>query len=149
MRGIGGGPTGRGGGGGGWRHKICMGGRVGLGGRRPDPGLLVPDASRQQAETRRITGFRQVITSGILPCLWTNKTRPLNSLLPKFGKPEPKKLNPSSCSWVPRVLGSCERLVSPRTSYTAPPPTPPRYDVLHFRSAPEGYPLLSGNPHKT
>ena len=27
-----------------------MGGRVGLGGRRPDPGLLVPDASRQEAE---------------------------------------------------------------------------------------------------
>ena len=47
---IGGGPTGRGGGGGGGVTKFCMGGRVGLGGRRPDPGLLVPDASRQEAE---------------------------------------------------------------------------------------------------
>ena len=49
LQGIGGGPTGRGGGGGGVR-KSGMGGRVGLGGRRPDPGLLVPDASRQEAE---------------------------------------------------------------------------------------------------
>ena len=48
-KGLGGGPTGRGGGGGGVR-KFGMGGRVGLGGRRPDPGLLVPDASRQEAE---------------------------------------------------------------------------------------------------
>ena len=48
LQGIGGGPTGRGGG---WRQiKFGMGGRVGLGGRRPDPGLLVPDASRQEAE---------------------------------------------------------------------------------------------------
>ena len=31
-------------------RKFCMGGRVGLGRRRPDPGLLVPDASRQEAE---------------------------------------------------------------------------------------------------
>ena len=46
---LGGVPQGRGGGGGGVR-KFCMGGRVGLGGRRPDPGLLVPDASRQEAE---------------------------------------------------------------------------------------------------
>ena len=41
---IGGGPTGRGGG------KTLHAGRAGLGGRRPDPGLLVPDASRQEAE---------------------------------------------------------------------------------------------------
>ena len=39
-----------GGGGGGGVRKFGMGGRVGLGGRRPDPGLLVPDASRQEAE---------------------------------------------------------------------------------------------------
>ena len=36
-----------GGGGGGGVRKFGMGG---LGGRRPDPGLLVPDASRQEAE---------------------------------------------------------------------------------------------------
>ena len=36
-------------------HKTCLwGGRVGLGGRRPDPGLLVPDASRQEAEANFI-----------------------------------------------------------------------------------------------
>ena len=40
----GGGPTG-----GGVRHKM-----VGSGGRRPDPGLLVPDASRQEAEANYI-----------------------------------------------------------------------------------------------
>ena len=34
---------------GGVGHKI-MGGRIGLGGRRPDPCLLVPNASRQEAE---------------------------------------------------------------------------------------------------
>ena len=33
-------------------------GGVGLGGRRPDPGLLVPDASRQEAEANiKIKGF--------------------------------------------------------------------------------------------
>ena len=37
-----------GGGGGGWH--FCMEGGVRLGGRRPDPGLLVPNASRQEAE---------------------------------------------------------------------------------------------------
>ena len=47
-KGLGGVP--RGGGGGGGVKKFGMGGRVGLGGRRPDPGLLVPDASRQEAE---------------------------------------------------------------------------------------------------
>ena len=31
-----------------------MGGSVGLGGRRPDPGLLVPDASRQEAEANLV-----------------------------------------------------------------------------------------------
>ena len=35
------------GGGGGWGEGR---GWVGLGGRRPDPGLLAPDASRQEAE---------------------------------------------------------------------------------------------------
>ena len=35
---------------GGWRQKIWYGGKGWLGGRRPDPGLLVPDASRQEAE---------------------------------------------------------------------------------------------------
>ena len=46
----GGSPIAQGGGGGGGVTKFCMGGRFGLGGRRPDPGLLVPDASRQEAE---------------------------------------------------------------------------------------------------
>ena len=41
------------GGGGGGVRKFCMGGRVGLGGRRPDLGLFVPDASRQEAEANK------------------------------------------------------------------------------------------------
>ena len=52
-----GGPQGGGGGGG------VMGGRVGLGGRRPDPGLLVPDASRQEAEANMSTRPRLLLTS--------------------------------------------------------------------------------------
>ena len=43
-----------GGGGGVWvgAQKFVCGGRVGLGGRRPDPGLLAPNASRQEAEAK-------------------------------------------------------------------------------------------------
>ena len=74
LQGIGGGPTGRGGGGGGGVRKCGMGGRVGLGGRRPDPGLLVPDASRQEAGGTRIP---------IKHCWYTGEH-----------PPEPQTLNP-------------------------------------------------------
>ena len=40
-----------------------MGGRVGLGGRRPDPGLLAPDASRQEAEANN-TQHNKAATDG-------------------------------------------------------------------------------------
>ena len=56
------------GGGGGVHHKVLHKGRVGLGGRRPDPGLLVPDASRQEAEANFM------FYSG-----WPNIQRPSNS----------------------------------------------------------------------
>ena len=38
---------------GGWGGGVGVGGGGGAGGRRPDPGLLVPDASRQEAEANR------------------------------------------------------------------------------------------------
>ena len=40
--------------------KFGMGGRVGLGGRRPDPCLLVPNASRQEAEANLVFQVLQI-----------------------------------------------------------------------------------------
>ena len=56
-------PRGSHGGGGGSATKFCMGGRVGLRGRRLDPGLLAPGASRQEAEANLSLKFRRKMCS--------------------------------------------------------------------------------------